>query len=201
MLIKNVENKIRLAFFVSTITIIAAVIICGMAFFFAYQQIDKERNKIYVMQNNVPNQANLMWENREVEYKGLVDTYHQLFFTVAPDDKQIQYNIKKAMNLIDNTGLKEYNNLKEQGFFTSIISSSAFVNVQTDSIKYNPSSKEFVYYGRQIITRLSSTLVRSLVTAGEVKDIIRSESNPFGAIIVNWRTISNKDVSSNTRSF
>lgn len=39
------------------------------------------------------------------------------------------------MYLIDDSGLKQYNNLKEKGYFNTILASSATVTIMTDSIK------------------------------------------------------------------
>ena len=39
-----------------------------------------------------------------------------MFFTLAPDDKYIRYTMEKAMYLVDETGLAQYNTLKEKGF-------------------------------------------------------------------------------------
>ena len=36
-------------------------------------------------------------------------------------DEFIKYNMEKAMYLIDDSGLKQYNNLKENGYFLSLI--------------------------------------------------------------------------------
>jgi conjugative transposon TraK protein len=181
-------------------SIIAAVIISIASFSYAYKQVNHERDKIYVLGNGMPMPATKLYNNdRIAEYKGLIDLYHNLFFNITPDDKQIEYQMKKAMYLVDNSGLKEYNSLKEQGFFTSVISSNAYINLQRDSIVIDPATKQFTFYGKEIITRLSSSLVRALVTTGTVKDIARSDDNPFGAFITNWQTISNKDISNSKK--
>lgn len=199
-MIKNIESKIRLAFTVSLLSIIAAVLIAIASFSYAYKQVSHERDKIYVLSNGLPMPATRQYNNNRVaEYKGLIDLYHNLFFNITPDDKQIEYQMKKAMYLVDNSGLKEYNSLKEQGFFTSVISSNAYINLQRDSIVIDAETKQFTFYGKEIITRLSSSLVRALVTKGAIKDIARSDDNPFGAFITNWQTVSNKDLSNSKK--
>lgn len=56
----------------------------------------------------------------------------------------------------------------------------------------------FIYYGRQRIERRTSVLMRELVTEGFVKRVPRTENNPHGLLIVNWRTILNKDIDQKT---
>ena len=58
---------------------------------------------------------------------------------------------------------------------------------------------EFTYYGRQRIERRSNILMRELVTAGQLKRVPRTENNPHGLLIVNWRTLLNKDIEQKTK--
>ena len=44
-----------------------------------------------------------------------------IFFTLPPDDKYIRYTMEKAMYLVDETGLAQYNTLKEKGFYSNIL--------------------------------------------------------------------------------
>ncbi len=55
------------------------------------------------------------------------------------------------MYLIDESGVLQYNNLKEKGFFNSILSSSSVLTLYTDSISLDLAAKKFTYYGRQKI--------------------------------------------------
>ena len=57
-----------------------------------------------------------MDETLDVEAKSHVEMFHHYFFTLAPDDKYIRYTMEKAMYLVDETGLAQYNTLKEKGF-------------------------------------------------------------------------------------
>ena len=59
---------------------------------------------------------------------------------------------------------------------------------------------EFTYYGRQRIERRSNILMRELVTAGQLKRVPRTENNPHGLLIVNWRTLLNRDIEQKTKN-
>ena len=50
------------------------------------------------------------------------------------------------------------------------------------------------------IERRSNILMRELVTAGQLKRVPRTENNPHGLLIVNWRTLLNKDIEQKTKS-
>jgi conjugative transposon TraK protein len=197
MLIKNIEAKIRLATVIAIGSLAASVLISGIVSVFAFKQVANARRSVYILDNNVPILAKQtdMQVNRPAEYRAHVDLFHSLFFSLTPDDKYIEYQLKKAMYLIDESGAREYDDLKEKGFFTSILSSSSVLTLQTDSILLDVPRHYFRYYGKLKIDRRSSTLTRSLVTEGYLKDIPRSDNNPHGVLITGWKTLENKDLS------
>ena len=158
--------------------------------------------KVYVLDGNVPILVNrsTMEETLDVEAKSHVEAFHHYFFTLAPDDKYIKYTMEKAMYLIDETGLAQYNALKEKGFYGNIMGTSAVFSIFCDSVSFNKEKMSFTYYGRQRIERRTSILMRELVTEGFLKRVPRTENNPHGLLIVNWRTILNKDIDQRTKS-
>lgn len=202
MIIKNIESKIRLASLLSIGSFITSIVICITVSAYAYKQVADARKSIYILDNDIPilaKQTNMQM-NRPAEYKAAVDLFHSLFFSLTPDDKHIEYQMKRAMYLADESGVLQYNNLKEKGFFNSILSSSSVLTLQTDSITIDQNNK-FTYYGKQKIDRRSATITRSLITEGVLMDIPRSENNSHGVLITSWKTLENKDlnyVSKNT---
>jgi conjugative transposon TraK protein len=200
MIIKNIEQKIRLTFFTAISVFVVSALLVGFTVVWAFSSISKEREKIYVIDNGVPilvNRTNQL-ENRAVEYKSHINIYHNLFFTLPPDDDFIKSNLSKAMYLVDESGVKQYNNLKEKGFYNQIISSSSVLSIKTDSIVVDE-NMNFTYYGTQRIDRKTSIVKRQLVTSGGLKDVPRTINNPHGLLITNWKTIKNTDLSYETK--
>jgi len=196
MIIKNIENKVKLAFTISLLSFISCLIIVGMILAYSFSLVREERKKIYVLDSGVPvlvRQTGVE-VNLEFEMKSHVNLFHSLFFTLPPDDDFIKRNMEKAMYLIDESGLKQYNNLKEKGFFNTLLASSATVTIVTDSIVLDVPNMSFEYYGVQRIERETSILKRQLITAGKLRQVPRTENNPHGLIITNWKTILNKDL-------
>ncbi|MES2063427.1 MAG: conjugative transposon protein TraK [Bacteroidota bacterium] len=196
MIIKNIEAKIKLATFISFGSFICAIVMSAIAFSVSFRMVADSRKSIYILNNGVPLQATQtdMQINRPAEYRAHIDLFHSLFFSLTPDDKFIEYQLKKAMYLVDESGVQQYNNLKENGYFNSILSSSSVLTLQTDSISVDMASHRFRYYGKLKIDRRSSTLLRSLITEGYLKDIPRSDNNPHGVLITGWKTLENKDL-------
>ena len=196
MIIKNIEAKVRLATFVAGGAFLTALVIVGINSWYAYRLVSNSQKNIYILANNIPLEARQtdMQMNRPAEYRADVDLFHTLFFSLTPDDNYMEYQMKKAMYLVDESGMQQYNDLKENGFFNSILSSSSVLTLQTDSVAVDMQKKYFRYYGKLKIDRRSSTVIRSLITEGYLKDIPRSDNNPHGVLITNWKTLENKDL-------
>ncbi|SDE84244.1 Bacteroides conjugative transposon TraK protein [Mucilaginibacter pineti] len=196
MIVKNIEAKIRLATWVAFGSFLTSIVLSAICCSYSYRQVNDARKSIYILSNGIPLQANQtdMQVNRPAEYRADIDLFHALFFSLTPDDKYIEYQLKKAMYLVDESGADQVNNLKENGFFNSVLSSSSVITLQTDSISLDIAKRYFRYYGKLKIDRRSSTVIRSLITEGYLKDIPRSDNNPHGVLIVNWKTLENKDL-------
>ncbi len=197
MKIKNIEQKIKLTFFTAILVFVLSGAISVFSIIYAFSKISEERKNIYVLDNGVPILVTRtdQLENRMVEYRAHVNSFHYLFFTLPPDDDFIKDNLEKAMYLVDESGLRQYNNLKEKSYYNQIISSSAVLSIKTDSIRYFPTDKTFKYYGTQRIDRKTSILKREVVTTGKLTDVPRTNNNPHGLLIIDWKTIMNKDIS------
>ena len=189
MVIKHLENKIRLVGIICTAFLAGCIIISVSSIWTARTMVTDAQKKVYVLDGNVP----------ILVTRTTMDETHY-FFTLAPDDKYIRYTMEKAMYLVDETGLAQYNTLKEKGFYSNILGTSAVFSIFCDSISFDKKNMEFTYYGRQRIERRSNILMRELVTAGQLKRVPRTDNNPHGLLIVNWRTLLNKDIEQKTKS-
>lgn len=200
--LKNVENKIKLVLIVSSIFLIGCVVISLGSLIIAKGMVDDAHKKVYVLDGTVPIlvKQTTMEETFDVEAKSDIEMFHHLFFTLAPDDKYIRYTMQKAMYLIDESGMAQYNALKEKGFYNNVIGTSTICSIFCDSIKINKDSMSFTYYGRQRIERRTNILIRQIVTAGKLRRVPRTENNPHGILITSWRTLMNKDLEERKKS-
>ena len=116
MVIKNLENKIKLVLIICSLFLTGCIIISISSIWTARTMVNDAHQKVYVLDGNVPILVNrsTMEETLDVEAKSHVEMFHQFFFTLAPDDKYIKYTTEKAMYLVDETGLAQYNTLKEK---------------------------------------------------------------------------------------
>jgi len=194
--IKNIETKMKMALWIAMASMLTSVIVSALAFSYAKKMVSEERNHIYVLDKNIPLAAvrENIEDNREVEYKADVETFHQLFFTLPPDDQFIEKQLEKAMYLVDASGMAQYNTLKEKGYFTNLVATSSISTCTMDSIQLDMNTGHFIYYGKQKIQRPSMITIRSLITEGWLIDQPRTDNNPHGVLITKWKTLENKDL-------
>ena len=177
-------------------SVVFAIVIVIVGFMYSYKIVQESRKSIYILDNGIPVLVKQTDEllNRPVEYEAQIDLFHKLFFTLVPDDEFIRKNIDKSLYLMDDSAKKERNNLLEKGFYNQIISSNATVSVQTDSISLDLNTKKFIFYGKQMINRRTSLILRKLITQGTFTDIQRTPNNAHGVLLENWNILDNTEI-------
>jgi conjugative transposon TraK protein len=196
MLIQSLEQKTRLALMTVLLTVIGSVVVCGLTVFYCTRLVAQERSQIYILDGDIPFLAerSLQEANFVMEAKAHIQLFHQYFFNLPPDDDYIKWTLGKALYMADGTAMKQKQAMEENGFYSDIISSSAVCTIKCDSIQFDGHEKKFKYYGTQLIKRRSRDLKRSIVTVGEIENVPRTQNNPHGLLITNWRTLENKDL-------
>lgn len=197
MIIQNIEQKIKLALIISVLSVVSGLLLALVGVFFGRKMALDASNQVYVIKDGIPSLAEKIdrSESFELEAKSTIKTFHRLFFTLPPDDHYIEQTINEALYLIDESGVKQRNALLDKGFYSDILSHSANFTITCDSVVLDPEQMTFRYYGKQRIEKKFSLTTRELITTGGIRQITRTENNPFGYIIVNYRTISNKNLS------
>ena len=178
------------------LTVIGSVVICGLTVFYCTRLVAQERSQIYILDGDIPFLAerSLQEANFVMEAKAHIQLFHQYFFNLPPDDDYIKWTLGKALYMADGTAMKQKQAMEENGFYSDIISSSAVCTIKCDSIQFDEHKKKFKYFGTQLIKRRSRDLKRSIITVGEIENVPRTQNNPHGLLITNWRTLENKDL-------
>ena len=196
MLIQSLEQKTQLALMTVLLTVIGSVVVCGLTVFYCTRLVAQERSQIYILDGDIPFLAerSLQEANFVMEAKAHIQLFHQYFFNLPPDDDYIKWTLGKALYMADGTAMKQKQAMEENGFYSDIISSSAVCTIKCDSIQFDEHEKKFKYFGTQLIKRRSRDLKRSIITVGEIENVPRTQNNPHGLLITNWRTLENKDL-------
>ena len=200
---KNIDTAFRHVRAFTLIVIIASTILCGFTLYKSYQLVGNMQDKVYILANGKALEvyASDRKDNITVEAKDHVKTFHQYFFTLDPDEKVIQTNITKALYLADASAKRAYDNLKENGYFSNIISGNISQQIIVDSITIDINQYPYYFrcYATQNIIRTTSIVSRGLLTEGYLRNVSRSDNNSHGFLIERWNTLDNRDIKTENR--
>lgn len=200
---KNIDTAFRYVRGFTMLVIAGCVMICCYTLYKSFESVTLMQNKVYVLAAGkaLEAYASERKDNVEVEARDHVKTFHQFFFTLDPDDKVIRTNITKALYLADDSAKRIYDDLKENNFYSGIISGNISQTIQVDSIRVDVKDYpyRFTCFARQYIIRTTSILKRNLITEGSLRNVSRSDNNPHGFLIERFATIENKDLTVENR--
>jgi conjugative transposon TraK protein len=200
---KNIDSAFRYIRLFSVVFVTACVIISIFIAYQSYNLASQAQKRIYILANGKALEAYSAdrKDNIPVEARDHVKMFHYYFFTLDPDEKVIQSNIRKALYLADVSAKKQYDDLKENGYYSNIISGNISQEIMVDSITVNTDNYPyyFVFKGQQKIVRPTTITFRNLITEGFLRNVSRSDNNAHGLLIEKWRTIENSDISIQNR--
>lgn len=200
---KNIDTAFKHIRLFTLAVILASACVTCFAVYKSYQLIQSSRERIYILAHGKALQAFSAErkDNIPVEARDHVKMFHHYFFTLSPDEKVIVSQISKALYMADGSAKAAYDNIRESGYYTQMVSANINQKIQADSIvvsiKEYPYS--FKYYGTQKIIRSTSIVTRRLITQGYLRHVDRSDHNPHGFLIEEWETVQNNDLSIKNR--
>ncbi|RYE55239.1 MAG: conjugative transposon protein TraK [Sphingobacteriales bacterium] len=182
----------------SILFLVCCALITGFAIWKSYQMVADNQKHIYILANGKAIEAfsSDRKDNIGVEIRDHVNMFHHYFFSLDPDDKVIASNISSALNLADESAKRSYDNLKEQGYYTNLISANISQEIAVDSISVDVNQYPYYFkcYATQRLIRSTSTIERKLITQGYLRNVARSDNNAHGFLIQRWETLLNEDI-------
>lgn len=201
--LKNIDSAFKHIQLFSLVLIVSCAFIVCFAIYKSFTLITESQQRIYILSNGKALEA---WseerkDNIPVEARDHVRMFHYNFFTLDPDEKVIQGNITKALYLADASAKRQYDNLKENRYYSNVISGNISQTIAIDSIRISINEYPFYFkcFARQRLIRTTSIVTRSLITEGYLRNVSRSDHNPHGFLIENWSTLENKDIKTENR--
>ena len=195
---KNIDAAFRQVRAFALLVVAGSLLLCGFVLHRSYALMSRMESKVYVLVNGKALEAYAAdrKDNLPVEARQHVKTFHRLFFTLDPDDEVIQSNLAQALYLADASAKREHDNLKESGYYTRLIAGNISQRVRVDSVTVDLREQPYFFrcYATQQLVRATSTLTRSLVTEGYLREVSRSGNNPHGFLIERWATVENRDL-------
>lgn len=200
---KNIDVAFRHIKTFSIILVFGCFSLSGFVLYKSYELSAKLQDKVYILAGDKALEAYSSGrkDNVPIEAKDHVTMFHQYFFTLDPDDKVIDANLAKAMYLADRSAKKQYDNLKETGYYSNIISGNISQKINVDSIMIDTKQQPYYFkcFATMRIIRPNSIVTRNLITEGFLRNVARSDHNPHGFLIERWSTLENKDLKTENR--
>lgn len=200
---QNIDASFRHIKFFTFLLILGCFILCGFVLYKSYELSGKVQDKIYILSGDkaIEAFASKRKDNIEVEARSHITMFHTYFFTLDPDEKVIQTNIKKALYLADGSAKRQYDNLKETSYYSGIISGNISQQISVDSISLIMKAEPYLFhcFATIKIIRPSSVVTRNLITQGYLRNVSRSDHNSHGFLIERWETIENQDIKTEAR--
>ena len=201
--LKNIDSAFRYVKWFTIAIIMGCLLLSCFICYKSYQLVSNNQQHIYLLANGKVLEAfaSDRKDNIPVEARDHIKMFHQYFFTMDPDDKVIQSNTTKALYLADASAKRQYDNLKENGYYSNIIAGNISQEITVDSTVINLNQYPYYFrcYAIEKITRSSSIAIRNLITEGYLRNVSRSDNNPHGFLIERWSTLENKDLKIQTR--
>jgi len=196
---QNIDSAFRYVRLFTLAIIIGILLVCVFTIFKSYSIVASSQSRVYVLVNGkaLEAYASDRKDNLPVEARDHVKTFHQLFFTLSPDEKAIQENLNKSFYLADISAKEQYDNFKESNYYSGIVSGNVYQTIKVDSVKVNLDVYPYYFkcFARQTISRTTSLVERSLLTEGYLRNVSRSENNSHGFLIEKWKILENNDLS------
>lgn len=196
---KNIDTSFRHVRLFSFVFMAACMAAACYISYESFKMVSQAQSRIYLLYNGKLIQAveSTRKDNIQVEVADHVKMFHHYFFTLSPDEKANALGMNQALYLADRSAKRMYDDLKESGYYTNIISGNVSQHITMDSIQLVLDQKPFYfkYYGTQKITRPTAITLRSVISEGYIRDdVARSDQNSHGFLIEKWRILENNDL-------
>src|ERR1700676_4795528 len=170
---KNIDTAFQHIRGFSLFFLTGCMLITGLSIFKSLAMVSEAQAHIYILANGKVLEAFAAdrKDNLPVEARDHIAMFHHYFFTLDPDEKVINGNIGKALYLADASAKKQYDNLKESGYYRNLISANISQQLEIDSIQVNINTNPFYFrcFAKEKITRTTSLLTRNLITEGYIR--------------------------------
>ena len=195
---KNLETAFQHIRLFTIVVIVACMGSAMFAIWLAEKAMAHMQDKVYVLAEGKALEAVAQdrHENLPAEARDHIRSFHQYFFTLDPDEKVINANIGKALYLADGSARRQYESLKENGYYSGLIAGNISQEITIDSIVLDQHSHPLYWkcYARERIVRPTSQVTRNLLTEGFLRATSRSDNDPHGFLIEKWTILDNSDL-------
>ncbi|KUG09068.1 conjugative transposon protein TraK [Solirubrum puertoriconensis] len=199
--LKNVDTAFQQVKTLALVFGVLCLLLTGFTLFACLRAVSAAQNRVYLLADGqlLTAAARDVRDNRPVEAREHVRRFHELFFTLDPDEKAIEDNVGRALYLADASARRMYDNLREKGYYNDLIAANISQKLRVDSVVVDRDARTARCYATQQIIRTSSVTTRNLVSECTLRPVTRSENNPHGFLMERWRVLHNQDLRTEPR--
>lgn len=203
--LKNIDTAFQQIKMLAIAFAALLTLLAGYISYVAFQAVRAKDDLVYILDEKgqmLTASASSLAENRPVEARDHVKRFHELFYTLDPDQKAIDANVGAALFLADATPKRLYDTYKERGYYNELISADASQKIKVDSVVLNTATRPFYAkcYATMAIVRATSINYRALVTECYLRDLsTRTDNNTHGFLIERWQVLANNDLRTEAR--
>lgn len=200
---QNIETSFRHIRLFTAAVVVGSLGLCTIVSWLSYRAIGRAQGQIYILAGGKALEALSQdrKDNIPVEARDHIRSFHQYFFTLDPDEKVIDANLTHALYLADGSAKRQYDDLKETGYYAGIIAGNISQEIAIDSIRLDMTGYPWYFrcFATEKIIRPSSLVTRDLLTEGWLRNTSRSDNNPHGFLIERWTILDNRDLKVESR--
>ena len=205
--LRNIDTSFSLMRLFMLVVIIGCLGFSSAISFWAFDAVEKSRQKVYVMDGGKSIMLAMAQEhniNRPAEARDHIRVFLKAFFELEPDENQIKNTIKEASYLGDESVGRLYKDLSEKGYYQNLIQGNVHQKVEIDKnniiVDFTQSPYKFRAKGREMLIRETTVTIRNLVVEGYLIDVARTDNNPHGFQIERFLPVDNTDIETVNRN-
>src|ERR1700722_696517 len=137
--VKNIETAFQYVRLFTGLVVLGSLLFCCVVSWLSYQASERAAQRIYILASGkaLEAMARDRKDNIPVEARDHIRSFHEAFFTLDPDEKVINANLTRALYLADVSAKRQYDNLKETGYYAGVIAANISQEITVDSINLN----------------------------------------------------------------
>lgn len=200
--LSTLDNSFRLIRLILLGTIIGVLALGGWVVYWANQNVEAARQRVYVMENGQSIMLALAQEhniNRPAEARHHVRTFLKLLFELEPDETQIEKSVGQATYLGDRQSvLRQYLDFKEKGYYQQLVQGDVRqkLTMELGTIQVDAKNTPYKFRAKGVLSliRATSITTRNLDVEGYLVESQRTDNNPHGFIVERFKVIDNSDI-------
>lgn len=196
--LENMQTSFQKMKFVTVASVVMAVIVSLGSLIAAFSFVTKTGSQVFVLDDGVISTAFRAEGDvqRELESRDQLETFHKLFFNLAPNRETININNAKMLQMADNSAARYLNTLEETQFYRNLIQNGCTQEVIVDSIKLNMTTRPYRAhtYLTRYYNRSSNITKYHMETTCTLSEVQRTMENPHGLFVGNFAVVANSEI-------